>query len=269
MDVSSSRAMSITRKTTFSGILTSDIQDGCSDNYYTYWCDGSAGRIIKIRNTDHTIVYDDYFDLPKRDTASFYQGIHSIDTQNEKLYWNYVTIYGGWYIVHHSMSDNESMIINYVYEVWGAGISAEKDQNMVRIYGGFLFQDRSFNPSWGPLFKRDLITFVKLGETDQNYLQNILGVKDYLFILMHYNIGGFPTSLKCIRLSNMGTVKSISTSSYITSGTSCVSALNIYANKIIIVKWVASLQRNRVTGFTANEYLSLVYNEIPLKLGRR
>ena len=83
------------KATLFSNLVPNEeISDGCSDDTHTYWCtDLVAGRIIKIRNSDHSIIDDHTFNyaIEACGLGLSDEAIATIDynKSNQKLYWVY------------------------------------------------------------------------------------------------------------------------------------------------------------------------------------
>lgn len=258
VDISQS-VMAIVKKTTFPGLLPRAIQDGCSDNTYTYWCDGLIGetRIIKIRNSDHVLVDDHYFALAPLDWPNI-EGTNTLDTYNNKLYWGYVKEPAGAYCLH-TRSDNDSMTIDVSLQKHGIGIGKPIWQNMVRVYNNVVFQQRAYHPSYGYMYKRDSGTLISSANQQQEYLQNILGTDGgALFTLMHYNVAGSDSRLCRLNLTDLVISKSVGTSSYTVNGESSVSALNAKTQTIIIVRYNPVTEKNIVACFKADLELTFL-----------
>lgn len=264
-------SMSIVKKTVFPGLLTRTVQDGCSDNTNTFWCDG-AFRILKIENSDHSIVEDHYYDATELATpacATNKEGIKTIDTYNNQLYWNYVEDHRHCtpqYVAcsYHVRTNLDFNILEKKKEC-GTGLGTPQWQNIIRIYGNYLFQHRAYYPSTGPLYKRDLSIFDKLDDSSQEYLQNILGdLRGYLFTVNHNNSAHPIISLHCINITDMSSMDSKHVTLYTES---CVSALNVKTETVVLLRYDGLENKNYVAGFEANSTLNLLYDENPLLWG--
>ena len=279
--------MRIVKKTTFADLLVGQhILDGCSDNTYTYWCTNRlAGRIIKIRNSDHSIIDDHNFDFDLSGCATMHQGISTIDVDinTGKLYWNYVlnVFYcPPWGTLnacaHYIISDSNLSVETDVVEC-GLGTSTPWDQNMVRIHSGYVLQHRAYHPASGVLQKKNLADYSILGSTNQQYLQNIFGVKNgNLFTLMQVNSVEHPAYLYCLAFSNLSTIFSLDVSyyagqkypdSYPWDWTS-VSAMSEQTGIIIIVRYHKSEEKNYVASFKADSTLKLLDDTTPVVYSR-
>lgn len=141
------------------------INDGCSDDIHTYWCTNLvAGRIIKIRNSDHSIVDDHYFNYPIEacGTGAYDEPIATIDYNkyNEKLYWVYCRDHLGCIPIYnacrHLIRANPDLVADIEEIICGSGLGAPGWQNMIRIYSNYILHHRSYHYFAGPLMKRDL-----------------------------------------------------------------------------------------------------------------
>ena len=280
--------MSIVKKTTFAGLLTGQtIHDGCSDDTHTYWCTNRlAGRIIKIRNSDHSIIDDHLFSFSFPECAFMSQGIYTIDVDinTGKLYWNYVLDCSGcdwpWPGVndcaHYIISDS-NFNIEVDIEECGLGAGTTDWQNMIRIHGGYVLQHRAYHPSAGPLQKKSLADYTILGTKNQQYLQNIFGVQDSkLFTLMYVNSIGHPAYLYCLNFSDMSELSKKDVSYYAGQkyggypdwGRTSVSAMSKQTGVIIIVRYHGSEGRNYVASFKADSTLELLDDTAPIVYSR-
>ena len=268
--------MNIVRKTTFAGLLTGQIiHDGCSDDTHTYWCtDLNTGRIIKIRNSDHSVIDDHLFDFP----ANNDQGIRTIDVEKttQKLYWNYVPVASS-FSAHYIISDTDFNIEVDILEGSSGAGSTTWWQNMVRIHSGYVLQHRAYHPCYGPLQKKSLADYTILGTKGQEYLQNIFGVKsNNLFTLMNVNNYEQTAYLYCLAFSDMSELSKKNVSYYagrIYLGSypwdwTSVSAMSKQTGIIIIVRYHNSEGKNYVASFKADLSLELLDDTAPVVYSR-
>ena len=169
----SKTVMKIVKKTLFPNLLPSEpfpdpnwgrVNDGCSDDIHTYWCtDLIAGRIIKIRNSDHSIVDDHTFNYPIEacGIGAFDEPIATIDVDKNtgKLYWVYCRDHLGcvpaYSACRHFIRSDTDLTQEIDEEICGGGLGTPGWQNMVRIYSNYILNHRAYHPSFGgPLYKR-------------------------------------------------------------------------------------------------------------------
>jgi hypothetical protein len=303
--------MRVVKKTLFPNLLPSEpfpdpnwgrINDGCSDNTHTYWCtDLVAGRTIKIRNSDHSIIDDHYFNYPIEGCGlgTFDEPIATID--------------------YNTYNQRRAVCGN---PVW---------QNMIRVYANHVLHHRSYHPSFdGHLMKRELdcIEEDEVEGTDTHryacikshfaavadkpitggdwttywvrsahsggdvwsggqsytcsrvlleYLQNIFGVKDgKLFTLMHVNSAEHPAFLHCINFSDMTELSNLDVSYYAGQAQlptpwdwdwTSISAMNYQTGVIAIFRYHNLEERNYVGCFEAKQGLGFLC-DVPLHVVR-
>ena len=302
------------------------INDGCSDDTYTYWCTNLiAGRVIKIRNSDHSIINDHTFNYAIQcGGGGFDAGIASIDfdKNTEKLYWIYCRNHLGcspeYNACRHLIQSNTNLAEEVDEVTCGTGIHTPGWQNMIRIYSNHILHHQAYYPGTGLFMKRTLdfskedtvtgshfyqwccikdhhaamsdrptsganyatywgVWDQQLGGNvwqagkayhsfviEQEYLQNILGVKDgNVFTLMHLSSVSHPAFLYCINFSNMEEVSKLDVTSYtgqeypslgLCDWTS-VSALNDETGVIAIFRYYNAYERNYVACFSADSSL--------------
>ena len=161
----SKTVMRVVKRTSFSGLLPAEpypgpnagrVNDGCSDDTHTYWCtDLIAGRIIKIRNSDHSIIDDHTFNYPSDGGAGVYdEPIMTIDVNKstEKLYWIYCRDTLSAVCKHFVRSDTD--FTEEINDVTCEIGYAPGWQNMIRIYSNHILHHRAYHPSVGYLMKR-------------------------------------------------------------------------------------------------------------------
>ena len=289
VDISKTNVLKV-KSTLFPNLVPSDpspssnneqIEDGCSDNNYTYWCTNLiAGRVIKIRNSDHSIVNDHTFNYPIVAGGGGYdEGIKTIDIDSGKLYWAYTRD-------HHSASPSYNACrhliksdTNFTEEVdnsWcGSGASTPGWQNMIRIYSGYVLHHRAYHPSWANLVKRkktDLSAATPTSYISQQYLQNIFGVKDSkVFTLMCVNDINQTGYLYCIDFSDMSEISKLDVSHYMGQGylapydwdETSVSAMNEQTGVIAIFRYHNIKEKNYAGCFDASSGLELLC-DVPL-----
>ena len=285
----SGSAMSVVRKTSFPNLVPSDpfpsfnneqIEDGCSNNNYTYWCTNLiAGRVIKIRNSDHSIVDDHTFNYPiVAGGGGQDEGIKTIDIDSGKLYWVYVRDHHSaspsYNACRHLIRSDTDLTEEFDSTACGSGASIPGWQNMIRIYSGFVLHHKAYHPSFGYLRKRKKTDFSIASPTSyivQEYLQNILGVKSgNLFTLMYVNSIAEPGFLYCIDFSDMANIfTKLDISHYTGRGylapydwdETSVSAMNEQTGTIIIVRYHNIELKNYVACFEANSGMDLICDE--------
>lgn len=271
--------MEVVRRTTYPTLVGSQtIQDGCTDGTYTYWgTDLKAGRIIKIRNSDHVIVDDHLFSFNLYGCATNNEGICTIDysVKTGSLYWTYVldqSVCTG-ALQHtactHYIKSATDFSIEEDHEECGLGVTTHQWQNLIRVADDeSVLQHRAYWPSYGYLTKRYLENFVSTSfEIDQDYLQNILGVyRGLLFTLMHVNSVASPAFIYCINLADMGEVLKLDVTHYLShaylghvnwSWTS-VSVLNEQTGILTLLRYDTVGKINRLACFRADEELELL-----------
>ena len=253
--------MSITKKTTFTGLATSSqsIQDGCCDNTHTYWCTSLIdGRLIKIRNSDHVIVIDNLIHY-----SVAQESINSIDysVSTGKLYWTYVIAAND---ARHNISDTdfniESVLVSFCI---GGGINQPIWWNMLRVVDDYVLHHRAYNPGWGYCEKRNLDLTCTGKYIKLSYLQNILGSKDgYLFVFWRYNSVSYPAYISRIRLGDMADMGAVLVTYY--AGPTAewawtsVSAMSKKSGIIALVRWNHVEQKNYVACFSADASLNFI-----------
>jgi hypothetical protein len=285
VDISGS-SMKKVKSTSFPSLMVGaeTIQDGCSDNSYTYWCTSRvSGRIIKIRNSDHTIVDDHLFSFDLHGCATNQEGIVTIDYSEEtgRLYWVYVLrqaeCSGSLYYAacaHYIISDID-FTIKVDREECGSGGITPWWQNLIRVMdSSYVLQHKSYHPSSGPLVKRHLTDFsptILYSTINQEYLTNILGVDDgELFTLMHYNVG-FPFLwLKCLDYNLMSQKVELDVSGYCDHSVSVMNSKDDGSKIISLFRYDG--EQNIVTCFSADDSLtklceSFISNKIRIDYG--
>lgn len=324
--------MKIVKRTLFPNLLPSEpfpdlnwgrINDGCSDDTHTYWCtDLVAGRIIKIRNSDHVIVDDHYFNYPIEACSgnSLDEPISTIEAHKStgKLYWIYcrdhVFCVPSYNVCRHLIRADTDLVSDIDNVACVSGAFTPAWQNMVRIYSDYIFQHRSYHPSSAGYLMKKNLNWVPVGDQVegsngriyscildhtsnifskpttggnwstywildgtfggtwvadkdynsghflQEYLQNILGVKDdKLFTLMYVNDINHPAYLYCLNFSNISEVSRLNVSyyagqrypdPYVWDWTS-VSAMNQQTGVIAIFRYNNAQLRNYAGCFSA------------------
>ena len=314
----------------FPGLNAGRVNDGCSDDTHTYWCtDLVTGRIIKIRNSDHVIVDDHYFNYPIEPCSGNFldEAISTIeaDKSTEKLYWIYVRdhifcvpLYNA---CRHLIRADIDLVADIDSVACVSGVFTPAWQNMVRIYSNYIFQHRAYHPSTAGYLMKKSLDWVPVGDqvegTDsqiyscildhvsnvgnrpitggswstywivdgasgetwlnmenytsghflQEYLQNILGVKDNkLFTLMHVNSLDHPAFLYCIDFNGMNEISKLDVSYY--AGQSylptydwdwtSVSAMNQQTGRILIIRYNELDKRNHAVCIDATPGLTFV-----------
>lgn len=281
----SQATMRIVKKTTFAGLLVGQhVEDGCSDNTYTYWCtERLEGRIIKIRNSDHSIIDDHNFSFDLSGCATNHEGISTIDVDIDtgKLYWNYVLDHMGCSpqynaCAHYIISDSDFNIDVDAVEC-NSGFQTPQWQNIVRIYSGYVLQHRAYYTSSGPLQKKSLSDYAILNSKNQEFLQNIFGVKNnYLFTLRHASGVNHPAHLYCLNFSDLSEVSAKNVSYYAGQkygdyddwDWTSVSAMSEQTGVIIIVRYNHVEEKNYVASFEADSTLKLLDDSTPVVYSR-
>lgn len=266
--------MEIIGTTIFSSLLASGelINDAVSDDTYTYWCTNLVGgRVIKIRNSDHVIIDDHYFNYPVEacSAGAFDQGIVSIgfNASSGKLYWVYCRDHSycspAYMACRHLVKSAADLTEELDDTYCATGVPSPAWQNFIRIYDGYLLHHQAYHPSWGFFYVRDLVTLASGGNISQEYLLNILGVEsNLLFTLMHNNVGAHTTHLYCINFPAMTENYKIAVSDYtghpISGEYSATSAMsNYYAGKTLsLFRYDATENVNIITNFSADELLT-------------
>lgn len=276
--------LEIVRTTSFSSLMGVDetIQDGCSDGTYTYWGTSLiSGRIIKIKNSDHSIVDDHLFSFDLYGCATNQQGVVTLDYSEETgwLYWLYVLDYYNciprYTACTNYMISDTNFNIKVDRKECGIGFGTPQWQNMVRVMDdSFVLQHRSYHPSYGYLIKRTLSDFsptLLCSTIEQEYLTNILGVDNgNLFTLMHYNQVDSNLWLHCINYNLMSIKLELDVLDYCDNSVSAM--CSTYEELKIASLFRYSGGKNVITCFRANELLiklceSYVSNKVRISYG--
>jgi hypothetical protein len=171
----SKTVMRVVKRTSFPGLLPSEpypdpnwgrINDGCSDDTHTYWCtDLIAGRIIKIRNSDHSIIDDHTFNYTIEGCGAgiLDEAIATIDVNKntEKLFWIYcrdhLNCSPPYNACRHFIRAGTDLVADIDSVACASGSLSPAWQNMIRIYSNYIFHHRAYYPSSiGYLMKRNL-----------------------------------------------------------------------------------------------------------------
>ena len=289
--------MKLVKKTVFSDLAPAvvipdtyeRINDGCSDNTHTYWCTSMvAGRIIKIRNSDHEITKDIVFAFmgPVGGTMGQDKGISSIDVDEGRgsILFQFVRdAYGNfdWNTCLGTVRSN--LALDDLITGWDCkgGAQAGFWPDMVRVYPdesdqGFVMYHNAYHPSLGPLKHGNTISFYKYtGEVNVQYLQNMLGFcGGKFFVLWHVNSAARQTALSSMAVltTTMSMEHSVDVSDY--AGQSyiepvydwdptSVSALNLQTRTIIMVRYNNVEEQNYVACFSADDNLTLISDNAP------
>ena len=166
--------MKVVKRTSFPNLLPADIfpgpncgrvNDGCSNDTYTYWCTQLiAGRIIKIRNSDHVIVDDHYFNYPIEGCSGGFldEPITTIDIDKNtgKLFWVYVRDHlfciPSYNACRHLIRADADLVSDIDSVTCALGAQSPAWQNMIRIYSNYILHHRAYYPSTvGYLMKRN------------------------------------------------------------------------------------------------------------------
>ena len=277
--------MRVVKRTLFPNLLPAEpfpgpqegrVNDGCSNDTYTYWCtDLVAGRIIKIRNSDHVIVDDHTFNYPIEPCSGggFDEPISAIDFNQTtgKLYWVYcrdhIFCVPSFNACSHFIRSNADLISDVDEIFCSSGIHTPAWHNMVKIYSNYILHHRSYHPSTaGSLIRRDL-DCTPGDFIIQEYLQNILGVRGSgLFTLMHVNSADHPAFLYCLDLSDMSETSKLDVSYYAGQkyggyddwDWTSVSALNEMAGRIVIFRYNNIEKRNHAVCIEATQEFDIV-----------
>jgi len=262
------------------GILPSyreRINDGCTNGIYTYWPTTLiAGRIIVIRNSDHTIVDDHYFNYPIEACGGGIndEAIPSIDYGSGRLYWTYCRDYifcvPPWNVCRHLIGAAINLVADIEDISCGTGLHTPANQNMLRIYNNKILQHRAYHPSFDGRFMNRNLDLTLNAHIGQEYLQNILGViGSSVYTLMHVNSAAHPAFIYCIDLSTMTETSKLDISYYTGQAYmssydwdwSSVSALNNQTGKILIFRYHNIEKRNHAAVFDASSDLTFNHDE--------
>jgi hypothetical protein len=332
--------MKVVKRTLFPNLLPADpfpgpnwgrINDGCSDDTYTYWCTQLvAGRTIKIRNSDHVIVDDHYFNYPIEACSgnSLDEAITTIEAHKStgKLYWIYCRDHLGcvppYNACRHLIRADADLVADIDSVACANGAFTPAYQNMVRIYSNYIFQHRAYHPSIAGYLMKKNLSWVPVGDqvegTDgqtyscildhisditnkpttgglwstcwildgtsggmwsagenyasghflQEYLQNILGIKDNkLFTLMYVNNINHPAFLYCLNFNDMNEISRLDVSYYAGQihppggygwDWTSVSAMNQQTGVIAIFRYNNYERRNYAGCFSATSSLGFL-----------
>jgi hypothetical protein len=244
------------------------INDGCSNDTYTYWCtEELTGRIIKIRNSDYSIIEDHAFNYMDAN-----EPIHTLDVDksNNKLYWAYCIDKGGFNACQKLIRSTLSFSVDIDIESCGMGVGTPWWQNMIRIISNHVMHHRAYYPTVGNLYKRTL-SYAEEFVSPQSYVLNILGVYgSNLFILRHDNIASnMNFYLRCLSFSNLSQVGEREVNYYCGFHypygydweETATSALNKQTGKIIIVRYPITEEKNYVACFDASSSFDLISDE--------
>jgi len=260
--------MSVVDTTIFRSIIdiSANITDGCTDDYYTFWStDKLSGQIIKIKNSDHSLI-----EVHNFNTLDAMEPIRSLDVDkdNSRLYWSYVRSCGGVPLcnafANHEEGDLDFNILNEVtWKSFGAG--TPQFQNIVRFYEDEIYFDRIYYTTSGYLRRRNPGFILNTGNSGlAPYNRNILNVKDGYVFCLHIN--GTTSDVtyisKIIRftmtLHDRIDVKYYAGTGYLLSypwfGTAC-SAMNKLTGKIMMFRYeVAGRTGTEGTGIASRNW---------------
>jgi hypothetical protein len=171
----SKTVMRVVKKTVFPGLLPAEafpglnagrVNDGCSDDMHTYWCtDLIAGRIIKIRNSDHSIIDDHTFNYAIEGGSgnSLDEPISTIDVDKNvgRLFWVYCRdhLYCSppYNACRHLIRADTDLVADIDSVTCASGSLTPAWQNMIRLYSNYVFHHRAYYPTTvGYLMKRNL-----------------------------------------------------------------------------------------------------------------
>lgn len=175
VDISKFNMLKI-KSTIFSNLVPSEsspssnnerIKDGCSDDVHTYWCTNLlAGRIIKIRNSDHSIIDSHIFNYAIECGSSgtpANKPIATIDVHKNtgKLYWIYTRDHScsapPYSVCKYFIRADLDLVADVEQVVCASGImTAPGYQNMIKIYSDRVLLHQSYHPCTGPLTKWEL-----------------------------------------------------------------------------------------------------------------
>lgn len=235
--------MSIVNTTVFEDLIATDtiINDGCTDDTYTFWCTNEKiGRIIKIRNLDHSLIENHEFGYP---TDNHDESIHSLDVHksSSKLYWSHFESTGT-IAAYHTMAD-----LDFNVEDTAVVTGFAAFQNWVRVFGSDIYFDRVYYTISGYLRRRNRYFTVDIGSTYLSpYNHNILNVKDgFVFTIHGDGSVSNNTHISKIKQSDMTLsdrleITYYSGGGYLTSYAwkqSACSAMNYQTGKIMIFRY--------------------------------
>ena len=251
------------------------ITDGCASNTHIYWSTSlTAGRIIKIDTSDHSIIDDHYFNYPIEGCSTFHydECIATIcaSPNGTKLYWVYgrdhthcIPAYNA--CQHIIEADFNLLQISDTVSC-STGVSTPAWNNLIRYINRYILEHHAYHPSYGPLTKYNLDILVE-DFIYVEYLQNILGIiGGDLYTFMHMNNLGLTTYLYQINFDDMTEVSRLDVSHYtghIYSSTldwdrSSVSVMNTQTKRILLFRYNNVARRNYAAVFNAAEEFPLV-----------
>lgn len=261
--------MEIVATTSFPSLLSSGefINDGCSDGVHTYWCTSLvAGRVIKIKNSDHSVSIDTTFNYPIVGTGSMNEPIQSIAVCSNKLYWIYsrdhVDCIPEYNACCHWIRSDIDLNQELDQIVCGSGFAAPHWQNLIRIHPPAVLIHRAYHPFCGMLTRTDENLGVDTTAC-KDYLQNIIGVRgDEVYILSLF--APYATSLRCTCLATLVDYKSKNVSEYtghspyddcLALSTSALSDCGT-AEVLALFRYSYTEETNIVTCFSADQSLT-------------
>lgn len=264
-----SNLMRVVRTTDISGLIPAGakINDGCSNNTHTFWCTNEkAGRIIKIRNSDHSVIDNHEFNYPASPTPNPDESINSLDVSDSHLYWSYVRCalhevpsYNA--RAYHCRSDFDFDNIIDEQSV-GSGFQSPQWQTIVRVYGGSVYFHRDYHPLDGVLVRRALnLTLI----TYANYVygQALYQRRGGSLYFHTAAADGDPRHLNKINAGDLASTGSIAIHSYTTKYYS-VTAMSVQTGVTMVFKWDGSENKNYGTAFDTefNVLSNVGYNQI-------
>jgi hypothetical protein len=181
--------MTFTKKTNLTGLITDEvIMDGCADDTYTYWCtDLLAGRIIKIRNSDHTVIDNHEFTLDLLGHDELNQGIEQIDVlpSTGKLFWNYELASSGPTVSTAVWIRSDTDFTIEVTETWSPSAPEAFGHDLLEIHEDYVMQHNWQATDnmivWGDSPNPQPTDFVILDITDNWGDPNHIGIRSIDF----------------------------------------------------------------------------------------
>ena len=264
----SSYYMKLVSKTVLPSLLASGekISDGCSDGTHTYWSTTLvAGRVIKIKNSDHSIVIDTTFNYPIVGSGGEDSCIESLTIEGSDLYWIYSRDHIGcapeYNACRHWIKSGNDFVQDFDVIYCNSGLSAPYWQNLIRYIDGNLYIHQAYHPFCGAFYQTDL-SFTAFNAVCKLYLLNIMGLCNNQIFILTYE-APYITYLKCVDVSDLADLSSIDVSQYtghpIGDGRtwSGTSALSTYGNtKVVSLFTYDEAEKvNIMTCFGANELL--------------
>lgn len=274
----------IAKKTTFPSLLTSGetITDGGSDGTYTYWSTSLiAGRVIEIKNSDHSLSLDVTFNYPIVAMGCGNTSIVSLTVEGSYIYWIYARDHMAsgadpyanacW---HWIKSGNDLVQELDVKDCGSGGGGVPYWLNLIRCIDEHMFIHKHY--SGGPLYLTNKLFDIRAIACVKR-LRNVLGIEDNVVYILTGD-GMYESCLKRLSLTALtylDTLSELDTSTFTGSlkgGDTelFTSIISTYGSirAMTLFRYDETNKVNILTSFRANESLTKLSEGIVYSKGR-